>query len=332
MPLPRTLTRAGAMLAATALAASLAACSSDGGGEDADSGASDNASFPVTVDTKFGDVSIDEEPERVVALGWGDAETALALDVQPVGASDWLAIGGDGVGPWIGDGEGYDESPEIIDTLEPEYEKIAALEPDLILDVKSSGDRERHDRLSDIATTVGVQEGSDNYGTGFDEQVTTIATALGQEERGAELVSEYEDKLAEIREAHPDWQDKTVTAVEATQEGWGATVGARGLTDFGFTENPTTAELEAGDIGFSAPLSDETLTKAEADLVVGFAIGRSVDEVEDDSAWKRLGATKDGRSFVMPDEISLAYSVASPQSNAYILDQLVPVLEEHTGE
>jgi iron complex transport system substrate-binding protein len=35
-----------------------------------------------------------------VALGWSDAETALALGVQPVGASDWLAFGGEGVGPW----------------------------------------------------------------------------------------------------------------------------------------------------------------------------------------------------------------------------------------
>ena len=29
--------------------------------------------------------SVEEEPTRVVALGWGDAETALALGVQPVG-------------------------------------------------------------------------------------------------------------------------------------------------------------------------------------------------------------------------------------------------------
>lgn len=61
-----------------------------GGGSDA---------FPVDLTTKFGKVTVDEAPKRVVALGWGDAETALALGVQPVGASDWLGFGGEGVGP-----------------------------------------------------------------------------------------------------------------------------------------------------------------------------------------------------------------------------------------
>ena len=55
---------------------------------------------PVTVSTAFGDVTIPEKPRRVVALGWGDAEVALALGVQPVGAADWLGVGGDGLGPW----------------------------------------------------------------------------------------------------------------------------------------------------------------------------------------------------------------------------------------
>ena len=54
-----------------------------------------SGAFPVTVSTAFGDVTVEEEPTRVVALGWSDAETALALGVQPVGASDWLAFGGD---------------------------------------------------------------------------------------------------------------------------------------------------------------------------------------------------------------------------------------------
>jgi iron complex transport system substrate-binding protein len=75
----------------------------------------------------------------VVALGWGDAEIALALGVQPVGASDWLDFGGNGQGPWAADL--YDEDPTLIETLEPSFEAIAALEPDLILDVRGSGDQ-----------------------------------------------------------------------------------------------------------------------------------------------------------------------------------------------
>jgi hypothetical protein len=63
------------------------------GSEPAASGASASGAFPVTVATKFGNVTVQTQPARVVALGWGDAETALALGVQPVGASDWLQFG-----------------------------------------------------------------------------------------------------------------------------------------------------------------------------------------------------------------------------------------------
>src|SRR5688500_6217114 len=129
---PRPLVRSAALLAAAALV--VTGCGSDADADSAgDGGSSSSGAFPVTVTTAFGDVEIADEPTRVVALGWGDAETALALGVQPVGASDWLAFGGEGVGPWS---EGYDEAPEIIETLEPSLEAIAALEPDLILDTK----------------------------------------------------------------------------------------------------------------------------------------------------------------------------------------------------
>src|SRR5688500_13343978 len=107
--------RSAALLAAAALVTS---CGSDPAAEPADAGAggaTSGGAFSVTVSTAFGDVTVEEEPARVVALGWSDAETALALDVQPVGASDWLGFGGEGVGPWAAGR--YDQAPEIIETL-----------------------------------------------------------------------------------------------------------------------------------------------------------------------------------------------------------------------
>src|SRR3712207_3369263 len=155
-------------LRGAALAAAALVLSSCGAGEDSAAGSGGTASgsseaFPVTVGTAFGDVTVEEEPTRVVALGWGDAETALALDVQPVGASDWLGFGGEGVGPWA---EGrYDEAPEIIETLEPSLEAIAALEPDLILDTRSAGTQERYDAPRANAPVVGAPEGVGAYQT-----------------------------------------------------------------------------------------------------------------------------------------------------------------------
>ncbi len=119
-------------LAATAallLALTGTACSANSTGtSSATAGGTTSATgngFPATVATKFGDVVISAKPKRVVALGWGDARTALSLGVQPVGASDWLGFGGEGVGPWLA-GK-YANPPELIGTMEPSYGAIAAL-------------------------------------------------------------------------------------------------------------------------------------------------------------------------------------------------------------
>jgi iron complex transport system substrate-binding protein len=329
---------AGAV-AVTTMSLGVAACSTDDGGDAASSEASSESSsvYPVSVDTKFGEVTIEQEPERVVALGWGDAETALELGVQPVGASDWLDFGGDGVGPWIEQaGESYDEAPEIIGTMEPDFEAIAALDPDLILDVRSSGDQDRYDTLSQIAPTVGVPDGGDSYLTPKQTQVEMIATALGKAEEGEKINREYEDTVAQIREDHPQWSEMTVAAVSATADSWGAYIKGSNrvdsLLDLGFRENPVLADEETGDTGFSVKLSDETLSKADSDLVVGFAVGISAEDMADEGSWKRLKATEEGRSFVMPEEISSAFALGSPQSTRFALEKLVPLLEEYTKQ
>src|SRR5688572_28419651 len=168
----------GAALVAAALV--LTSCGSDGTAEPRDAGTADgssSAAFPVTVGTAFGDVTVEEEPTRVVALGWSDAETALALGVQPVGASDWLAVGGNGLGDWVE--AGYDEAPQPIETLEPSYEAIAALEPDLILDTRSAATEERHDLLSAIAPTISQPDGVGPYQTTWEQQLEMVGRALG---------------------------------------------------------------------------------------------------------------------------------------------------------
>src|SRR3954449_11994959 len=180
----RRATRVPALVAAGLL---LAGCGSDSGETDsatARGGSSD--AFPVTVPTAFGDVTVEEEPTRVIALGWSDAETALALGVQPVGASDWLGVGGDdGLGDWVTDS--YDEAPEMIGTMEPSYEAIAALEPDLILDTRSDGTQERYDLLDAIAPTIGQPEGVGPYQTTWQQQLELVGAALGKDDEAAAL-------------------------------------------------------------------------------------------------------------------------------------------------
>lgn len=319
-----------AAIAALSLSALvLAGCASTpAASDDSDSPAASGA-FPVTVDTKFGEVTVDEEPQRIVALGWGDAETVLALGKQPVGASDWLGFGGSGVGPWAEDL--YDEAPEIIATLEPSYEAIAALKPDLILDVKSSGDAERYERLSSIATTIGIPEDGDSYLTGSEEQVAMISEALGMADKGVELLAGVADTFAAAAEAHPEFADKTVTVAAYSSEGWGAYIDGVERVQFmeklGFVQSPTIEGLTPD--GFSVPISSEQLDLLESDLLVVFPIWVETSEVTSQPLFNAIPAVAEGRSVILDDElISSAYSLGSVLSQKYAIDNVVPLLAD----
>jgi iron complex transport system substrate-binding protein len=323
-------------VAAIAVAAlALTACS--GGSAPSDEGSSDSGAsseaFPVTVSTEFGDVTVEEKPVRIVALGWGDAETALALGVQPVGASDWLSFGGEGVGPWA---EGlYDNAPEIIETLEPSYEAIAALEPDLILDTKSSGDQERYDKLSSIATTVGVPEGKTSYLTTMEEQVDLVSTALGLKEKGDELLAEVDATYEEAAAAHPEWEGLTVSAATKTSEGWGAYVEGSERVAFlqrlGFVQSPEIAALPANSSGFSVDISSEQLDLLDADLIVAFPIFIPTEEITGDPLFAAIPAVAAGHSVVIDGDISAAYSLGTTLAAKYSIENLVPKIADALG-
>ncbi|MEX5720592.1 iron-siderophore ABC transporter substrate-binding protein [Geodermatophilus maliterrae] len=331
--MPRPLTRRAALLAAAlTTAGTLAACGSDGGGSSegsASSAGGGDGTFPVTVSTAFGDVEIAEEPQRVVALGWSDAETALALGVQPVGASDWLGFGGRGVGPWA---EGlYDEAPEIIETLEPSLEAVAALEPDLILDTRSDGTQERYDRLSQIAPTVGAPEGVTQYQTTWQQQLDLVGQALGRADEAEQLQSDLEQRFTDAAEANPAFDGTEVAVGAYTSEGFGAYVRGDTRVDFmealGFTNEPAIQDL-AGE-GFFVPVSDEQVTLLDAPLTVVFPIFVDPAQITGNPLWQTLGSVQAGNALVLEDETLVsAFSSGSVLGTGYALENAVPLFAE----
>lgn len=326
-----------ALAAATAAALALAGCSAGTSADepaDASSGpAVEEGAYPASIPTLFGDVEIDEQPTRIVALGWGDAETVLALGGQPVGASDWLGFGGEGVGPWA---EGlYDEAPTIIETLEPDYEAIAALEPDLVLDVKGSGEQDRYDRLSEIATTIGVPEGGESYLTTPEQQLEMISAALGVPQAGADLGAEIDDAFTAAADAHPDWAGLTATAATRTSEGWGAYIDGTERVEFlerlGFVLNPAIAAMEPSDGGFSVNVSQEELDTFDADLIIAFPIFIEPSEITDDPQWQAIPAVVEGHAVVIDGDVSSAYSLGSPLSQLYAIDEVTGLIADALG-
>ncbi|OII08812.1 ABC transporter substrate-binding protein [Curtobacterium sp. MCBA15_007] len=328
--LRRVLAAAGAVVAASLV---LAGCASGSGSstDSASSGSSD-AAFPVSITTGLGTTTIESAPKRVVALGWGDAETALELGVQPVGASDWLAFGGDGVGPWLK--SAYDKSPKIIQTLEPSYEDILKLNPDLILDVKSSGDKERYDKLSAIAPTLAIPKGGANYLASTEQQTTMIAKALGKESEGKKLLSGLDDAYAAARKAHPDFAGKTAVVGAYSSEGFGAYASTDSRSTFmrnlGF-EIPKAIDQQAGK-EFSVHLSDENLDLLDADLTLILPIYVDASEASSNKLFQKVPSVEAGHAIVFDDkDVSSAFSMGTTAAIEWALDKLPAEFEKKLG-
>ncbi|HZH20391.1 MAG TPA: iron-siderophore ABC transporter substrate-binding protein [Geodermatophilus sp.] len=329
----RPFLRGAALLAATVLVTS---CGSDDTGSSEDAAASSSPSgsgaSPVTVQTAFGPVEVPEEPERVVALGWSDAETALALGVQPVGASDWLGFGGEGVGPWA---EGlYDEAPENIETLEPSLEAIAALDPDLILDTRSPATQDRYDALSAIAPTIGQPEGVGPYQTTWQQQLDLVGQALGREEEAAGLQAEVEQQFTEAAEANPQFEGTEVAVGAYTSEGFGAYVRGDTRVDFmealGFTNEAAVQDL-AGE-SFSVSLSEEQVPLLDAPLTVVFPIFVDAAQITSNPLWQSLPSVQQGNALVLEDQTLVnAFSSGSALGTRYALENAVPLFAETLG-
>lgn len=314
----------------------LSGCSTSGTEDDnaapgpASSGASQ---FPVTITTAFGDVTVSKQPERVVALGWSDADVALSLGVQPVGAADWLAFGGDGQGPW--NAGKYTTAPEILGTLELDMEKVAALKPDLILDTRSSGDKARHDQLAKLGVpVVDVPQGGEMYLTTWEQQLDMIGAALGKKAEAAKLKSDLDAKFTAAAAANPKFKDATVAAVARTGDGWGAYVTGDGRVDFltklGFKNAPAIEALKKD--SFYIPLSNEQLDLADADLTVVFLIQSTLAQVKGDKLFQAVPSVKAGHVAYMDNkDISNAFSSASVGGLSYAVDQVTPLLASSLG-
>ncbi|MFD7368847.1 ABC transporter substrate-binding protein [Nocardiopsis alba] len=316
------------LLAVGALSTVLLSACGGGTSDSEDSGASAEG-FPVTVETLFGDVTVEDRPENVVALGWSDAETALALGVQPVGVADWQGYGAPYVGPWAADL--LDSEPVELGTMEPNLEAIASLDPDVVLDTRSDNSTERSELLEPVGPVVGPPpEVEVTYGTTWRQQTRQVAAALGEEARGEELVTELEERFESLREENPEFADTTI-AVGAYFDGqYGAYVPGDTrvdvLTELGFDYDPDLVEKADG--AFYLDLSPELVETLDADLTVIFPIGDTADLLHEDPVLQNIPSAEDGRLLILDDpETVNAFSSGSTLGIHHALDEIIPLIE-----
>lgn len=284
--------------------------------------------FPVTIEHKYGETTIDAEPERVVSIGYGEHDGLLSLGVIPVAVRDWYGEQPYATWPWAQDALG-DATPEMLPSTELNFEQIAALQPDLILGISSGMSDADFATLSAIAPTVAQPGDYVDYGTPWDVSLELTGRAVGKSAEAEQVIADTKQLFADAIAEHPEFAGATASVAFYFQDQTGAyaseDVRSRALADLGFVI-PTEIDELAGE-SFFASFSAEDLTPIDTDVLIWIGLDETgLDEVRALPTRPGMRAYTEGREIVADDLLGGAFSHSSALSLEYVIDTLVPEL------
>lgn len=276
-----------------------------------------SGAFPVTITHEFGETTIPSEPTRVVTAGFNGQDFTLALGVQPVGVREYLGYDAP-ERPWAQDMLSGEPIP-TVGSQELDLEKIAAVQPDLILAINAYLDQDTYALLSKIAPTVAQSADYAQGNTPWQEQLRTTATALGRTDQVDPMIARTDEAFDTAVAQHPEFQGRTATLAMLSD---GAT------TVFG-PDDYRTQWLKR--LGFTIPDTDGPISAERYDLLDTDVLVTEGDQsVLDNSAvFTNLGVARDGRIVHLggfDDDFAGALGFNSPLSLGYVLDVAVPRL------
>lgn len=286
-----------------AAVALLAACSGDE--EDAD-------------DSTASSTDSDAQTTRVVALNTGHLDHLLLLGIVPVGLAVAKSANGDpsGIPDYIYDRFGESFDLDAIEQVglraEPDVEKIATLEPDLILS-NDRADEALLTQLRGITTVVTTNGGSELW----KEDLGILADAVGKREEADDLLAAYEKNAS-------DWADN---------RGNDAVVSlVRGRNDEYILTGPSSLSGSVvEDAGLTRPdgqrfsdtanhdLSVENTDQLDADYLF-YSFDGGAESLTDSASWRNLEVVKDGNAYAV--DMDAWFLNASLVAAQYILDDL----------
>lgn len=149
-------------------------CQSSGTKQTSGSGEVASIVTELEISHKLGQTTVPLKPARIVCIDIGALETLYSLGVTPVGVSEKF------LPAYL---KGLQDHPEVHDigsVIEPDFEAISALSPDLIL--ISTRQERFFDELSEIGPTVYVGTDNADYMASFVKNVNMLGLITGKEE------------------------------------------------------------------------------------------------------------------------------------------------------
>ena len=272
-----------AVAVGAALVLTVAGCSSNST-EDTPENAAASGSYPLTVSTESGDVTIAGAPERIVTLGNPAFENVVALGSRPAASSVTNVENLPYLAPYAGNEE-IDDSLADIYAGQINFERLIEVGPDLIVAPAWPAIIEPAtlDRLRKIAPTLifDTQDADTDWRVG----VQQVADALGKSEAGKQLIDSAVDKYSSIGSEYPDLAQRSYSFGLYYKDAISLGSGGNILRLFGLTPAEDQASVENS--GAKVSYSGETVGDVDGDAVLLMPFPQdSIASLENSPFWK----------------------------------------------
>jgi len=174
----------------TVLAIFAVACSSNDDNDDAKDAESkeDNS---ITIEHELGETELEKNPEKVVVFDFGSLDTLDELGIEVAGVPQ------SNIPSYLEKYEG-DDYENVGSLKEPDFEKIAEIDPDLI--IISGRQSDLYDQLEELAPTVYLGVDTTRYMDSFEENVEKIGQIFDKEAEVEEALENIEKDIDSVQE------------------------------------------------------------------------------------------------------------------------------------
>lgn len=303
----------------------LTACGGSSNNDSADPAT--EAGAGVTVDTSFGEVTVPEDPQKIVVIGADLVDMLVSLDEQPV------AFAGSGeqseealieASPWL-DGIYTGEFDPALVTAEYKVsaEAVANHDPDLIIGRPYYIEEQQYQQLSAIAPTVVLEYASADRD--WTDDLNELGRITGNDDKAVEAQANVDAEFASAREELPGLDGKTFNSGFVAD-----TEGIYVAGDYSWVENlgliPAENQPKPGE--FRVTLPRENIDQFAGDVVLINAEGEYRELLDSDPRVAQWPSIRNGTA-VFADRATLdAGTSIGPASLTWVLPRLVPQLKD----
>lgn len=300
--------------------------------------------FPLTITHALGETTLEEAPERVATIGWGNLDVPLALGIAPVGVSrtTYGAADENGLFYWTNDAFkalGVDEPNVFDDTDGLDFEAINNAEPDVILAVYSGISEEEYEQLSEIAPTIPYTK--EAWATSWQDMTLDNGKALGKEEEAKALVESVEALIQEKAAAYPEIQGLTAAYCYFDTSNLGSFYvympkdpRASYLIDLGLTLPEEIRDLDDGSFFFMTVSSENIDILQNLDLIVTWGEDDTLDALQSDPLISQVPAVERGSVVFLSLNSDLIAASCTPTTLAIeaTIDEYLEAINEAAGK